>query len=290
MDNHTRKGLFLKQVRESKGISLEVIHESTKIPLDALKAIEQGYTIRTLSPFYYRGFLKIYAQYLGVNIAEVVDDYKPEKLPVHIVEKKEKYDSVEIKVNPVLTSEMKNLIIKILIGVVALLVVVKIVSVLLHHKPSRGERVDVKVQRVNEKIKAVKLKPLPTVEKKIILEEKTTPKETSRASQAQTAAVSIAASKSAAGEKEAAKRTDLVVRAKKDSWVQVKVDDAVVFRSVLKKGAVETWHAKNTIELSGKDISDLEYELNGKIIGPLGKENRRAKKVVIDRNGFSVKQ
>lgn len=287
MDNHTRKGLFLKQVRESKGISLEVVHESTKIPLDALKAIEQGYTIRTLSPFYYRGFLKIYAQYLGVNITEVVDDYKPEQLPTHVVEKKEKINVAEERVTFVLTPEMKATIIKVLIGIVVLFAFIKIVSVIIHKKPQRVERVDVKVQRVNEKIRAIRSKSLPVVEKKIVPETKNAAKVAAEPAQAATAVV---LPKGVSGETETGKKIDLVVRAKKDSWAQVKVDEMVVFRSVLKKGAVETWHAKNSIELSGKDVSDLEYELNGKIIGPLGKENRRAKKVVIDRNGFSVKQ
>ena len=52
MDNLHEKGSLLKKVREAKGISLEVVHEHTKIPLDALRALEEGYTIRTLSPFY----------------------------------------------------------------------------------------------------------------------------------------------------------------------------------------------------------------------------------------------
>jgi len=54
----THKGLILKQARESKGIPLQTVHEVTKIPLDALKAIEEGYKIRTLSDFYYSHILK----------------------------------------------------------------------------------------------------------------------------------------------------------------------------------------------------------------------------------------
>ena len=68
----TSKGQFLKSVRESKGIALRTVHDATKIPLDALKAIEEGYTIRSLSSFYLRGFLKIYAQYLDININEIL--------------------------------------------------------------------------------------------------------------------------------------------------------------------------------------------------------------------------
>jgi len=67
---------ILKNARESQGLSLEIVHEATKIPLDALRAIEEGYTIRMLSPFYYNGFVKMYAQYLNIDVAQVIADYK----------------------------------------------------------------------------------------------------------------------------------------------------------------------------------------------------------------------
>ena len=95
MENRPQnKGQILKRLRESKGIALETVHESTKIPMDALKAIEEGYTIRTLSSFYYRGFLKIYAQFLKVDVGEVLDDYHPEKIPPPKVEKKESFSAI----------------------------------------------------------------------------------------------------------------------------------------------------------------------------------------------------
>ena len=74
MEQPSGQAKFLKQTREKRAISLQSVHEGTKIPLDVLKAIEEGYKIRTLSPFYYRGFLKMYAQYLGVDISQIPED------------------------------------------------------------------------------------------------------------------------------------------------------------------------------------------------------------------------
>ena len=68
------KGVILKEARESRRISLETVHEATKIPMDALRAIEEGYTVRSLSSFYYKGFIKMYAQYLGVDAREVIEE------------------------------------------------------------------------------------------------------------------------------------------------------------------------------------------------------------------------
>ena len=64
-DSNNDKPSILKSTREAKGLTLEIVHEATKIPMDALRAIEEGYSVRILSPFYYRGFIKIYAEFLG---------------------------------------------------------------------------------------------------------------------------------------------------------------------------------------------------------------------------------
>ena len=52
-------GELLRSTRETKGLSLEVIHETTKIPLDVLRAIEEGYNVRTLTPFYLKGLFSM---------------------------------------------------------------------------------------------------------------------------------------------------------------------------------------------------------------------------------------
>ena len=67
-------GKRLKLAREAQGLSLDIVHEGTKIPMDALRAIEEGYSVRTLSPFYFRGFLKMYGEYLHVDVSAVIEE------------------------------------------------------------------------------------------------------------------------------------------------------------------------------------------------------------------------
>ena len=82
-NNQAHKGALLKQTREAKGIALETIHEVTKIPMDALRAIEEGYNVRILAPFYYKGFVKMYAQYLGLPPESVEEEeVKPPLKPL----------------------------------------------------------------------------------------------------------------------------------------------------------------------------------------------------------------
>ena len=91
-NSSTPKGSLLKKERESKNISLDTVQEATKIPLDVLKAIEEGYTIRTLSLFYLKGFVKMYAQYLGVDPDKILKDFRfteePQTIKKIVLEKK----------------------------------------------------------------------------------------------------------------------------------------------------------------------------------------------------------
>jgi len=86
------------------------------------------------------------------------------------------------------------------------------------------------------------------------------------------------------------KSITLTIRANQNSWLQVKSDGNIVFQSTLRTGAVETWLADSEIVISGRNINQLEFELNGKMIGTLGRKDRNAKKVIITKNGLSVKQ
>ncbi len=74
-DNNNDKVSVLKSTREAKGLTLEIVHEATKIPMDVLRAIEEGYSVRILSPFYYRGFIKIYSEFLGLDVGEIYKQY-----------------------------------------------------------------------------------------------------------------------------------------------------------------------------------------------------------------------
>ena len=85
-------------------------------------------------------------------------------------------------------------------------------------------------------------------------------------------------------------KVSLTVRAKRSTWLQVKADGMVVFQSTLNKGAVESWNAKDKIEISGKNVNELELELNGKVIGSLGRADSLARKLIITRDGLTVKK
>jgi len=68
-------GKELKEVREEKGISLDEVAEKTKIQTRFLKAIENGNWEDLPEEVYLRGFLRTYAEALGLDGKEFVESY-----------------------------------------------------------------------------------------------------------------------------------------------------------------------------------------------------------------------
>lgn len=64
-------GQTLKQEREKKGLSIEVVMEATKISRTNIVAMESGDRDSLPHPVYTKGFVKSYARYLGLDPVEL---------------------------------------------------------------------------------------------------------------------------------------------------------------------------------------------------------------------------
>lgn len=69
-------GSQLKQAREAKGLSLAQAEEETKIRRKYLAALEQGLVDELPGEVYLKGFLRSYANFLGLDGAGLVEQYK----------------------------------------------------------------------------------------------------------------------------------------------------------------------------------------------------------------------
>jgi cytoskeletal protein RodZ len=69
-------GVILRRCREYHGITLEEASEATKIGMDHLTALERDQVKETASLAYRKGFLRIYAAYLGLNADDMVRLYE----------------------------------------------------------------------------------------------------------------------------------------------------------------------------------------------------------------------
>lgn len=82
----------------------------------------------------------------------------------------------------------------------------------------------------------------------------------------------------------------LVIRAKENSWVQLRSDGKVVFQGILKKDKAEAWEAKERIELSLGNAGGIDLEVNGKLLTNLGRKGQVLKNILVTKEGLSIKR
>jgi flagellar biosynthesis protein FlhG len=69
------RGKTLKQVRERMGVELQIVSKETKISVKILESIEEETFEKLPALVYLKGFLKSYAQSLGLDPQKVIEDY-----------------------------------------------------------------------------------------------------------------------------------------------------------------------------------------------------------------------
>src|SRR5574341_111577 len=74
-------GQKLKKAREAKGLSLEEIAKITKISEKSLVLIENGQYQDLPASTYIKGFIKLYAQCVGLDTASVLEDFQKGQVP-----------------------------------------------------------------------------------------------------------------------------------------------------------------------------------------------------------------
>ncbi len=301
---------LLKSTRQAKAISLEAVHEATKIPMDVLRAIEEGYTVRTLSPFYLRGFIKMYAQYLQVNVKEIIPEYAATKEPPSRIVTLSReprafkepgefdFDATQWAAH-IFTHRRKKKIVAFLGFLCILFALFKIITFFTHRRPPSGS------SAVGQTQKTIAPKNTRTVPVAVPTKKKSsfapsaatapriaTTMKSAKSSEPSTPiapkTVYVASHPVATPHRQIEKDIVLTIRTKKDNWLRVDSDGVIVYQGTLGRGKAESWNASKKIEISGKNIDQLEFELNGKLLGSLTRRQRNAKKVVITPEGLSV--
>src|SRR4029079_6576408 len=65
-------GDFFKQVRETKGLTVEEVASKTRIPTDFVKALEEGNFAELPDQVFARGFVRSYARSLGMDEEDAI--------------------------------------------------------------------------------------------------------------------------------------------------------------------------------------------------------------------------
>lgn len=269
-------GTILKEARNAKGISLDEVHAKIKIHPRVLQLLEEDKFDKLPSPLFAKNFLRGYAEFLELNTDEILESYQKQG-------QKAAEQVLFIKTADEREHEGRSPSRGIL-GLILLFVIVGVVSAgsYLAFKP------------VSEFIGRMRLSDLT---KKISLKKEAV---------AGKEALAVA-SKKAETKKDHPKKPnewlrsvslgnfptldpraplDLKVKAIDSVWLHITCDGKVLYQGILKRGAQETWNAKQTIEIWTGNASNIYLTLKGYPLGSPGKGV--VKRMIISHEGVKT--
>ncbi len=248
----------LKEKRRELGFTIEYTVEKTKLHPSVIKDIEDCNLNNVGSVLYLKGFIKIYASFLGIDLGTSLEEIDSMRKPQEtskkddIIEKKEKKEESPSLGNRMQTllkqisPEVKKRIIAVVLGIVLLWFLISLVTFIVRKIP--------KVFKKPHKVQASSMQQ----------EEKVT--------------LPIGA----------ADEMVVSLTAKKKCFLRVRVDGKLLFEGILDRGVTEAWKGNKEIEFKISDGSAVLLEVNGKVIPTLTSIRKPIKSLKITPSGISV--
>lgn len=253
-------GVYLKSVREEKGYSITEVSKNTKISPAVLRALEEG-RLDNIDPVYLKGFLKMYCRFLRIDWQEFSKEY-----PIATAAEYPPHKSVpmtpDVKEFVKPWKGIKNSLVSFILGkkkiiLTGLAVAAGAFFLFLVSRGCRPSKTTAPAQTA----------PGPTRSK--------TP-------------AHPVSSITPAPQESKPKKITLVIRAKEESFIKVKVDGRTIYQGLLRKGNAESWSAKDNIELSVGNAAAVALEVDGKVFSSLGRKGQPLKNILINREGLKI--
>ena len=248
-------GKTLKKIREGKFLSIEDVSEKTRIPKKIVSNIEEDRLGEISTPFYAKGFVRSYAQFLKAIEENPVKEYlsgikikampqlilKDEKVPGDWFLKYKKHAGVAV-----LT------IFCIWLALFSFTQVARFTkNAWARHKARVAER---QTQAASE----VKPKAVKVVKKTPVVAETVKP------------------------EKE---MVSLEIEARYNTWLHVVSNEKTLFKGTLRRKEKDSWQAEKVIELKLGNAGGVNLKLNGKNLGVPGKRGEK-KTLIVTKDGL----
>ena len=272
-------GDYLHRERQEQAISLDEIAVKTYIPLRLLQALELGNVERLPEPVFVQGFIRRYADAIGLDGMALAKNFTPQ--PSFVVEQKApepaRLDSIEKpRVEPIPKpykahdrAERSNLPFVLLGTGAVLLLGVGLAAVL--GRPQAETELQNSQPVVTEPKSAstlqpgVKMSPAPSLSSQGSASPSPAP--------AALASQTLAPSSNVATEGTTKPVQVAVKLIGEESWLQVIADGKVEFEGILKKGEQKSWQAKKTLVLQSGNAGAVLVSYNQgepKVMGALG--------------------
>ena len=254
-------GVELKAAREKKSVTIDQVQKQTRIHSTVLKSLEEGQCDGMLTPTYVRSFLKKYAEYLGLDSRQILNEYAKLRpatpaLQIAIASQAERAPSIDFSK---LFFLVRLAAVAAIVITLAIFIGGKAVSLLKRPKETRPVSAAKKPAAAARPAAALPVKktaPKPAPAASAVVIPKTTP-------------------------------LKLLLKVNQSVLVKIKTDGNLLFSRVLTRGAVESFTAEDRINIYVAKGESIELFLNGKSLGSPGRGPIR--NIEITRSGLKLK-
>lgn len=253
-------GNTLRQLRLQKGLTLEQVEQSIKIRLRYLQAIEEGDMSVLPGMVYARGFIKSYAEFLGINGQDLLDSHEgTSQVETSQSSSMETLTRSERSKPDVARASVLNtrLLPQILGGAGVLAVVVVAYMFLLSNTEDQQTQEPVQAEQNQTAAPATEPAKQPAAPAQQQPEPTPPPKPATVIEPLQKAA-----NQSSFAVKSTEAMTLVMAAATGDCWVQVVADGKVVASETVKKGEKRTWKADKTLSLQTGNSKVITMQIN----------------------------
>jgi cytoskeletal protein RodZ len=248
-------GDHLRIAREDRKIPVAQVARDTKINERYIVALEDGEFSILPAPAYAKGFLKIYAEYLGLDPRPLVEQYVQEHMGVL-------GQAFPAESEASVTSQAVGQKLAVIWIVVAAILAIAVVSGLRLWRSRTAEQ-PLKPAVSTEELETLPLPPLPQASPAVEPAAAATPPKDARA-----------------------KQKKLAARVKESVWMKVYADGVLLFQGTVQKGKEEFWLAREgfDIRIAKPRLVDLSFD--GKPVRDL--KGKTAQNIFIDKDGRIV--
>lgn len=269
-------GAILKRCREYHDISLVEAEEATKIGASYLQALEEDQIGQFASPAYLKGFLRIYASYLGLNPDDMIRLY--DKLYTSGGTQGDPKKNVAVAGKP---ESRKKIPLQKLVMPVVLFALLLITAAIVNHTPSTPPRLNQQAMTVAP-IAAPAVQPLRSSAKQPLTVIK---KEDTDSNQQLPDSRPVVQNRVQPPAPENAKGFIVRMKVIQGGSLTVTIDGSTSQGYDLVVGDSVEWKADRSITLELSNSGGVEVELNGRPLKPFGQTGKPAV-VVLDAEGI----
>ena len=255
-------GDYLKRERELRNITLEEVANATRINIGILRNIEEGQAERLPAEVFVRGFIRCYAQYIGLDPNDVLLRYQPQTTsPEHQEETSPPPEKPEKKIWLFFSRHRKLLKISI-----SIIIVVFLLSLVVNI----GKKDPLKKEQPPLSKSSAPAHPRPVETNRVLDQAQTYTPEQTNIPAPQAKAQEAPQLQNITPRSIYEKQHELRAVFKENTWVQAVIDDQNLQEYSFKAGETITWTMGNKIRLIIGNAGGMDLYLDGEQMKPLG--------------------